>query len=550
MIRVDLRINRQYVKTVNLEKPVRVSQLAHEAGLVPQDVVIYKRFGNLIPADTVIDANCRINCVTYDSFEGHLIYQDTTIFILMKAFYNLYSNQKTLLIEHSAGDGIFCEILKEEIINPEIVNRIKQEMENIIASDLPIERISLPYLEAYRIFEEMHRDDVIGNLNFQHVEVYHCSGYYDYYLRTLGERTGFIRSFDIIFHSPGFILRFPRRHNNTITDKFILPRKLFETHQEHDKWLSILRIHNASALNRAISNYEVVDLIQVEEALHENKIVDIANKISWNRKLKIVLIAGPTASGKTTFAKRLSIQLRVNGIQPRVINLDDYFLPRDQTPRKENGDLDFERIESINLELLNQHLNALLTGKEIILPKYKFVEGLSVNSFHKLALKESEILIMEGIHGLNDRLTASVPFNQKVRIYVSALNNLNIDNHNRIRTSDSRKIRRIIRDHNFRGHSAEQTLEMWDSVREGENENIFPFQENADYMFNSILTYELGVLKKYIVPLLKKISPYSPVHTEADNLLELFCHIENIEDHFVPSNSILREFIGGSIFKY
>ena len=321
-------------------------------------------------------------------------------------------------------------------------------------------------------------------------------------------------------------------------------------HQEHDKWLSILKVNMVSGLNKAINNYKITDLIQIEEALHEKKIVDIANQITWKKDVKLVLIAGPSSSGKTSFAKRLSIQLRVNGLYPHILGMDDYFLPRSHTPKKEDGEYDFENIRALDLELLNKDLKALLNGKEIELPKFNFTNGMREQSYKKLQLKEDEVLIMEGIHGLNDELTSSVPFNQKLKIYVSALNNLNIDAHNRIPTTDSRKIRRIIRDYNYRGHSAEQTLQMWDSVRKGEDANIFPFQENADFMFNSILTYELGVLKKYVNPLLQSVSDYCPSYLEAQRLMRLLDHVYNIQDDLVPSNSIFREFIGGSIYSY
>ncbi len=481
--------------------------------------------------------------------EGHLIYQDTVIFILMKAFYRLFP-QKKLVIEHSIGDGVFCEIFDEEIITADIVDALKQEMEDIIATKIPILRKEVSTMEAHEIFSKLNRDDVLKNLRLGTMEIYQCGNFHDYYLRQLAENTALVHSFDIIYQSPGLILRFPRRGDRDINDKFVLPRKIFETHQEHDKWLNILQVHNINSLNRAIRNYKIKDLIQIEEALHEKKIVDIAARVSWNKDAKLVLVAGPSSSGKTSFAKRLSIQLLVNGIRPQVIGMDDYFLPRQFTPVKENGEYDFESIKAINLELLNEHLNLLLKGEEVELPKYNFRKGTTVESHRKLKLQENEILIMEGIHGLNDILTESIPYNHKIKIYVSALNNLNIDSHNRIRTSDSRRIRRIVRDHNFRGHSAEKTLMMWQSVRIGENTNIFPFQENADFMFNSILTYELGVLKKYIVPNLQKISKFSPVFTEAKMLLMLFENVDDIDDHFVPTNSILREFIGGSIFKY
>jgi uridine kinase len=282
----------------------------------------------------------------------------------------------------------------------------------------------------------------------------------------------------------------------------------------------------------------------------KKKIVNIAEQISRHKDVKIILIAGPSSSGKTTFAKRLSIHLRVLGIIPKVIGMDDYFVSRHLSPIKENGEPDFESLKAIDVKLLNEHLTTLLSGKVIELPKYNFISGTSERSHKKMRIDKDEILILEGIHGLNDQLTASVPFNQKVKIYVSALNNLNIDSHNRIPTSDSRKLRRLVRDSNFRGHSAEQTLLMWDSVREGEEKNIFPFQENADFMFNSILTYEIGVIKKFAMPLLQQISEFSNQFASAQLLMNTLHHLHIIDENYVPTNSILREFIGNSVFKY
>jgi len=548
LFNIDLSLNTQHIKTMTFDKALSVKDVIQSDGIAKENIVAYKKNSHFVRSDELINTDCKLDCISFDSIEGHLIYQDTAIFVLMKAFYNLFP-QKRLVIEHSIGDGVFCETF-DDILSLEDIENLSKEIDRIIDHKIPIIKKNISTIEVHDIFSRMNRDDVVKNLRLGSLEIYHCGKYYDYYLRHLAENTSVINSYEIIFHSPGLILRFPRRSNKEIIDKFRLPKKIFETHQEHDKWLNILNLHNVSALNRAIKNYDIVNLIQIEEALHEKKIVTIADRIAWNKTARIVLIAGPSSSGKTSFAKRLSIQLKVNGVNPCVINMDDYFLPRQFTPRKENGDYNFESIEAINLELLNKHLNALLAGEEVELPKYNFRKGITVESHKKLKLKEKDILIMEGIHGLNDALTASVPYNQKVKVYVSALNNLNIDSHNRIRTSDSRKIRRIIRDNNFRGHSAEKTLLMWPDVRAGENENIFPFQENADFMFNSILTYELGVLKKYIEPLIHKISKFSPVYTEAQMLIKLFDNIENIEDHFVPSNSIIREFIGGSIFKY
>ncbi len=548
MFKVELKIDSKHYKTVAFAKQVCIKDIIESENL-SDNIAAYKIEFEYVNSRYEIDRDIKLNCITSNTTEGYLIYQDTATFILCKAFHNLFSKENQLVIEHSIGDGVYGEIIGYTF-SAEDVENLKEEMQRIISRKLPIENIFISPFEAEEIFLSQGQEDVLKNIKFKNIHIYKCGKYYDYFLRQLADDTSLIKSFDLKYHSPGIILRFPKKGKDKISKKFKFPRTLFATHQEHDKWLNILNIHNVSALNKYIKNYKITNLIQIEEALHEKKIIDIANQITWKKDIKIVLIAGPSSSGKTTFAKRLTIQLRVNGTYPHIVGMDNYFLPRKITPRKENGEYDFESINALDLELLNRHLQDLLAGKEIDLPKYNFISGNRENSFRKLQLRENDILILEGIHGLNDKLTSSIPFNQKIKIYVSALNNLNIDSHNRIPTTDSRKIRRIIRDHKFRGHPAEQTLEMWESIREGENKNIFPFQENADFMFNSILTYELAVLKKYAMPLLQSVSTYCSEYMEAKRLIRLFDHIYNIQDDLVPTNSILKEFIGGSIFQY
>ena len=549
MFKIELKVNGEHLKTLAFAEPQTIKSIIQGEESLPEDILIYKVDCEYINSSTMISTDAKLDCVTINSSEGHGIYQDTATFILCKAYFNLFSTEKKLVIEHSIGDGVFCEVL-DHTFSSEDVENLANEMRQIVNNDYPIEKITMDPKQAEKVAAERNRDDMIKNLKYKNIDMYKCGKYYDYFVRQLADNTIVIKEFELIYHSPGFILRYPRKGQKTITKKFKLPRNLFAIHQEHDKWLNILNLHTVSALNRAVKNYKINELIQIEEALHEKKILDIANNISWKKDIKLVLIAGPSSSGKTSFAKRLSVQLRVNGIFPHIVGMDDYFLPRSKTPRNDEGEYDFESIRALDLELLNNDLKALLNGEEIELPKFNFIAGSRERSYKQLQLKENDILIMEGIHGLNDELTASVPFNQKVKIYVSALNNLNIDAHNRIPTTDSRKIRRMVRDHNFRGHTAEQTLVMWSSVRDGEDRNIFPFQENSDFMFNSILTYELCVLKKYAMPLLQSVTSYCPQYLEAQRLIRLLDHLYNIQDDIVPSNSILREFIGGSVFNY
>ncbi len=518
--------------------------------------------------DFKIENNSSVEFITYKSPEGYRIHQASVIYLLNKAFDEIFVRKnkpnKRLVVEHSIGDGVYCETFtdgNEDIHNVPLtkdeIKKLSDKINDYINRKLDIVKVKVKKEKAFEIFKRQERDDltkIFSGSSEENIELYKCEDYYDYSIRELVVNTSTIKGFDIKYLSPGLIIRFPDKNAIEI-GKFELKHKLFKTHQLHDKWLNILQLHNVTSLNRRISQEnkfkEIKRTILIEEALHENKIVEIASTIATKMKqIKLVLIAGPSSSGKTTFAKRLDIQLRVEKLGTKVLNLDNYFVSRDRTPRKENGDFDFESIYALDLDLLNEHLNSLLKGKEINIPKYDFKQGLQKISDKKMKLEENDILIIEGIHGLNEQLTESVPFYLKTKIYVSALNNLNIDSHNRIATTDSRKIRRIIRDSKYRNHPAEKTLSMWEAVREGEDKNIFPYQENADFMFNSTLTYELGVLKKHALKELMSIKEENPNYLEAQRLLKILSHFKDIPDEIVPLNSILREFIGGNIFDY
>ena len=547
MFEVEIKIDGIHRKKMIYATSKTIKEIEVDIGLSPNYIAVkkknkYANFNDEINTDTKIDF------INSHSAEGLFIYQDTAIFILCCAFHKLFMGNK-LVIEHSIGDGVYMENFSKTFSENDVQN-LQIEMSKIVAEKLEIEEILLDPQKATEIFQKFNRKRVLKNIRFNKMKFVKCGEYYDYFLRKLAQNTSLISAIKLEYHSPGLILRFPKTNDLQINKNRTFPRKLFAAHQEHDKWLDILNMHYVSSLNDAINDYTAKKLIQVEEALHEKKIVNIANDISQKKDAKLILIAGPSSSGKTTFAKRLSIQLQVNGVIPKIIGMDDYFLPRKWTPKKKNGEYDFESIQALDLKLLNQNLMGLMNGEEVNIPKYDFLTGTRNDNYRKMQIGENEIVIMEGIHGLNDKLTYSIPFNQKIKIYVSALNNLNIDCHNRIATTDSRKFRRLVRDFKFRGHKPEITLNMWRSVRSGEDVNIFPFQENADYMFNSILTYELAVLKKYILPLLKSVSDESENYSEVQRLIEILGHFYNIQDDLVPSNSILREFIGGGIFEY
>jgi uridine kinase len=361
--------------------------------------------------------------------------------------------------------------------------------------------------------------------------------------------TGYLKQFELMYYEPGFLLRYPDNYSPKVIPEFIEQRGLFEVFREAEEWAEILDVGDVGALNDKIATEEMGGIIRISEALHEKKMAHIADMIAEKKdKVKLVLIAGPSSSGKTTFSKRLSIQLRVNGLKPYAISLDDYFVNRESTPRDETGEYDFESIYALDLGLLNEHINKLLAGEEIELPTFNFLTGQREYSGKKLKLTDDMILIAEGIHGLNETLTRDIKPENKFKIYVSALTQLNIDNHNRIPTTDVRILRRIVRDYRTRGKDAEVTLLGWPSVRRGEDKNIFPFQGEGDVMFNSTLVYELGAIKKYAEPLLEQINRSSRAYSEAARLLRFLKYFLPVEVDEIPNNSIIREFIGGSCF--
>ncbi len=553
-MKIDIRLDGHKHSLIETEQKRSIAQFLKGTEIDRSLVLSYKiNHTEYVNEDYVPTMDTLVNCITARHPEGYRIYQDTAIFIMAKALNILFGDAPSMVAEHSIGDGVFCEVFNTEKFNEDDCKRLKQQMHEIISNDLPIDRIEVKSSEAIDIFNAMRRKDVLKNIKARTkdtINIYRCGKYYDFFIRPLADRTSFITEFDIVYQDPGFILRFPTGLDMKIPQPFVLPKKVFSMHQEHDKWLDILRVHNISDINRLIDSYEISQFILVEEALHEKKIAEIAADIVKHSNVKLILIAGPSSSGKTTFAKRLSVQLQASKAKPIVIGMDDYFLNRDRTPRKENGDYDFESINSIDLDYLNLQLKQLLDKEQIELPHYDFTRGTRRRSNHFIKMGDDDIIIMEGIHGLNEALTASIPNDRKVKIYISALNQLNIDNHNRIPTTDCRLLRRTIRDHQYRGYSADETLARWRDVREGEEKNIFPFQENADYMFNSSLTYELGVLKKHAWKMLHHVPPTSSAYTEARRLLRLLSHVKDIDDAKVPFNSIIREFTNGSVFRY
>ncbi|WP_097034276.1 nucleoside kinase [Clostridium tertium] len=497
-----------------------------------------------------IDSNGEIELIMFDSPIGYKIYTRTLQFIFIKATLDLFDNS-VITIEHSIGEGVFGELHKEEALSAEDIDKIKLRMKELIEKDLPINKIKVKIEKAIEIFKEYGMDDKVSLLNqvsFENVNLYELDGRYDYFYGQMAYSTGVIKAFDLMYYDPGFVLRYPKKDDLNVVSNFKENRKLSQIFMETERWLNILGVGEVGSLNDKVKNKEFRNLVMVSEALHEKKIAQIADMINERKETKVVLIAGPSSSGKTTFANRLSVQLRVNGHVPIPISLDDYFVDREHTPKDENGEYDFESVYSLDLELFNSNLSGLLKGEEVEIPSFNFKKGEREWVGHKLTLPSNGILLIEGIHGLNPILTSSILDKQKFKIYISALTQLNLDNHNRIATTDIRRVRRIVRDYLSRGYGAEETLKMWPSIRRGEERNIFVFQEEADVMFNSTLVYELCVLKRYALEELDKISPDSSVYLEASRLKSFLGFFKEIDKDYVPMNSILREFIGGSVF--
>lgn len=497
----------------------------------------------------LLDRDCEVELVDLSSEMGLKIYRRSAAYLLLKACFDLFPERR-LMIKHTLSNGLYCEFLNGPSNDAEI-EQISKRMHELVAEDLPIRKILLAKEEASRIFAAQGKEDTIKNLEYRDkakVHVYELDGFYEYFYGYMVNRTALLKKFKLLNYSPGMVLQTPEKNDLDLVQPFHELPQLFQIYQEAKAWAGRLDTPHLAAMNEIIARGEINDLIRVNEALQEKKIAQIADMICSNPETRLVLIAGPSSSGKTTFAQRLLIQLRVNGRRPVSISLDNYFIDKCLTPLDEAGDYDFEAIEALKLDLFNEHLGRLIDGEEVEVPIYDFKLGTCLPQGMPLTVPAGEPIIIEGIHGLNDRLTWSIPKEQKFKIYVSALTQLNIDYANRIPTTDCRLIRRIVRDSRTRGYSALNTIKRWPSVRRGEEKNIFPFQENADIMFNTSLVYELAALKPLVEPLLQEIGPDHPEHLEARRLLKFLSYFRAITSASIPPNSILREFVGGSWF--
>lgn len=522
---------------------------------------------DLVSLSYPLEVDSDVQLQTRADSNGFRIYRQSLCFLLAKTVKGLFP-QAHFAIEHSLGAGFYCSFdlnghagadqrgKHEEPpgISSRQLKAIEDRIRELIAKNLPIERRKIAFADAVKRLQEAGDTDKYNLLRFRNppkVVVYWCDGFLDLAHGPLAPSTGMLDLFRLIPYPPGFVIQFPEREKPKELPPFEPMPHLFQIFQEHKEWGRILGVRTVGRLNEIIAGHEIGDFIRTAEAFHEKKMAQIADHIQAHQsQIKWVLIAGPSSSGKTTFAKRLAVQLRVNGLRPVTLSTDNYFVDREKTPKNGDGEFDFENLETIDLPLFNDHLQKLDEGKEVEIPHFDFEHGRRQYRGDKLRIDADQMVLVEGIHSLNPRLTQSVPAKHKFRVYVSALTQLSLDSDNRISTTDNRLVRRLVRDNMFRGNSAITTLSMWPNVRRGEKTWIFPFQQMADIAFNSALDYELAVLKRLVEPLLAEVKPLHPQYAEARRLQEFLESFLGVPDHLVPPTSILREFIGRSSFRY
>ncbi|MGI6330529.1 MAG: nucleoside kinase [Zhaonellaceae bacterium] len=539
-------------QTLDVPKGISLLELSRQVEEQYESAIVAAKVNNVLKDLSFrIEEDSHIDFIDLTTDDGFRIYQRSVSFLLIKAVGEVFP-QATITIEHSISKGLYCELHGIDPLTEKDVQAIERRMKEMVEEDIEFHMDIVPLPEALKLFEKEGQLDKVKLLKYRNlptIKIYSCGWLRDYFYGIMVPSTGYLKHFELKFYMPGFILRYPDKSDPTTIPEYKEQPKLFSVFREAEKWAKILEIEDVGSLNDHIAAGYGDELIRISEALHEKKIAQLADMITNERnQIRLILIAGPSSSGKTTFAQRLSVQLRVNNVKPISISLDDYFVSRDKTPLDENGEPDFEALEAIDLDLFNEQLTKLIQGVEVELPVFNFLTGQREYRGKKVKIKRDQPIIIEGIHGLNDVLTSAIPRGSKFKIYISALTQLNIDNHNRIPTTDARIIRRIVRDNQFRSHDALKTIKLWPKVRRGEEKNIFPFQEDADVMFNSHLPYELAVLKKYAEPLLAEIAPSEPEFSEAKRLLKFLSYFLPLDDSAIPNNSIIREFIGNSCF--
>lgn len=530
-----------------------LSDLAKQVQL-PQEPIILLAYmdGKLRELFTPMTKDCHVRFVTLKEQAGYMAYKRTATLMFLKACEDLLGTGATtkIALDYSIGNSIFCDFLEDRVIDDAFAQSIQKRMEELAKANLPITKRSLDTDQAAKYFDRIGLKGKKELFQFRReskMNIYSLDGYDNYFYGYMAPSTGYISAFLVSAYQHGVVLQIPKRKQTEEIVPFTPQPKLFHVMQRSREWTKTMGVDTVGALNDEITHGNINHLILLQEGLQEKLLADIADEIVSKNK-RIILIAGPSSSGKTTFSHRLSIQLQIAGLTPHPVSMDDYFLDRELSPRDENGNYNFETIASLDVDLLTKHINQLLDGEEIDVPSYNFISGKREYRGHKLKIGEKDVLVMEGIHGLNGTLTNEIPEDAKYRIYVSALNQINLDEHNRIPSSDGRLLRRIVRDAMTRGNDARETISRWDSVRKGEEDNIFPYQEEADVMFNSAQIYEIAVLKQYAEPLLFAVPRDCPEYQEAKRLLKFLEYFLNIPSEAIPKTSLLREFIGGSCF--
>ena len=520
------------------------------------DILLVSINGKLSELHKTVQFDCNLRFFTGKDQPGIQTYHRSAIFLMMKAFYDVAGaeNIEKVTVDFSLGKGYYIEPHGDVKLTEDLLSRVKARMKDYVSQKIPIMKRNVNTDDAIELFHKHRMYDKERLFRYRRVSrvnIYSIGGFEDYYYGYMVQNTGYIKYFDLILYDDGFMLMLPQKENPEEVPVFEAEakRKLFQVLKESVKWGERLNVSHVGALNEEIAAGNINELILIQEALQEKKIAEIAGKIGADRSKKFVMIAGPSSSGKTTFSHRLSVQLKAQGMIPHPIAVDDYFVNRVDSPRNPDGSYNYEVLECLDIEQFNKDMTALLAGETVEMPRYQFKTGVREYRGDYLKLGKDDILVIEGIHCLNDRLSYSLPKESKFRVYVSALTQLNVDEHNRIPTTDCRLIRRMVRDARTRGASAHDTIRMWPSVREGEEEYIFPFQESADMMFNSATVYELSVLKQYAEPLLYGIPRESPEYMEAKRLLKFLDYFLGVNSEDIPRNSIVREFIGGSCFK-
>lgn len=537
---------------IEVEKGISIEELykRYEKEL-PYTVLLAKVDNKLEELGHRLHRGCTVEFIDMRTQSGNLVYQNSLTLLYLKAVEDVLGNVE-VCIENALNKGLFTEIKGVNAITAKDVKSIEARMKKLVAADLPFVHEELTKEEAIAEFEETGCPEKIQllseNPRVKKVPFYSLEGYRNFFYGLMVPSTGYLKQFELRKYRRGVLLRFPHPSDPTVIPDYVDEKTLYKTFGEQSRWGKLMGIKNVCDLNQKIEEGKFKELVQLSEALHERRIVEIADMITKNKK-RIVLIAGPSSSGKTTFAQRLCIQLRVNGLEPLYMGTDDYFVEREDTPLDEYGEKNYEDLEAVDIELFNSNMNDLLNGKTVDLPSFDFMTGHKVFGKRNTAIKSNQPIVIEGIHALNEALTPQIPKEEKFKIYISPLTQLNIDSHNRIVTTDHRMLRRMVRDFKYRGHSAQNTISGWPKVRAGEDKNIFPFSNEADVMFNSVHLYEIAVLKKYAQPLLEDISEEEPEYSDAVRLLNFLRFFKTAEDDSaIVNNSILREFIGGSVF--